>query len=182
MALGLKSTESGYNFMGLNLPSSAYLALGSNMGDREKFLLDAIQYLDDHEHISVAERSAIYETEPVGVVEQAAFLNMVLEIETLLSAEALFTVMLSIESKLGRTRELRWGPRTIDLDLLLYDDLEQDDPQLILPHPRMVERTFVLVPLVEIMRKRQLKQADQWIEQLDRLDGKEGVIVWKKTQ
>jgi 2-amino-4-hydroxy-6-hydroxymethyldihydropteridine diphosphokinase len=151
------------------------------MGDREQFLLSAIQQLDNHQQIRVSGSSAIYETEPVGVVDQAAFLNMVIEVETSLEAYDLFSMMLSIENKLGRTRELRWGPRTIDLDLLLYNDLEQDDPELILPHPRMMERAFVLIPLIEVMQKHQVLRADLWLAQLEKLSGKEGVTQWKKT-
>jgi 2-amino-4-hydroxy-6-hydroxymethyldihydropteridine diphosphokinase len=168
--------------MGLKPSFTAYIALGSNMGDRERFLLSAIQQLDEHQEIRVTGRSGIYETEPVGVVDQDAFLNMAIEVETTLDARQLFSIMLDIESGLGRTRELRWGPRTIDLDLLLYHDLKQDDPELILPHPRMKERAFVLVPLVEIMKKHQVRQADQWSSQLERLNGKEGIKKWKKTQ
>lgn len=164
--------------MGSQLPCCAYLALGSNMGDRERYLQDAIQCLDNHEHIYVSGRSRIYETEPVGYVDQDAFLNMVIEVETRLSAQELFAVMLSIENKLGRIREIRFGPRTIDLDLLLYDDLRQEDPQLILPHPRMTERAFVLVPLVEVMQQRHSRQAGEWAGQLDQVEGKEGVRIW----
>jgi 2-amino-4-hydroxy-6-hydroxymethyldihydropteridine diphosphokinase len=162
--------------------TSAYVALGSNIGDREQYLLDAIKYLDGHEHVRIAALSSIYETEPVGLVDQAAFLNMVVEVETLLSAQELFAHMVSIENRLGRTREQRFGPRTIDLDLLLYGNLTQDTPELILPHPRMVERAFVLVPLVEAMQKRQKEQADEWAARLYLLNRKEGVTLWKKTQ
>jgi 2-amino-4-hydroxy-6-hydroxymethyldihydropteridine diphosphokinase len=168
--------------MGSKSPCCAYLALGSNIGNREQYLQDAIQYLDNHEHIHVSGRSHIYETEPVGYVDQDAFLNMVIEVETHLSAQELFTVMLSIENKLGRIREIRFGPRTIDLDLLLYDDLQQEDPQLILPHPRMTERAFVLVPLVEVMQQRHSRQTGEWAGQLDQVDGKEGVRVWNPMQ
>ncbi|OXM82477.1 2-amino-4-hydroxy-6-hydroxymethyldihydropteridine diphosphokinase [Paenibacillus rigui] len=158
----------------------AYIALGSNMGDRERFLQDAIRQLDTHEEIAVSGRSGIYETEPVGVVDQDPFLNMVIEVETSLSAQALFDVMVRIELELGRTRELRWGPRTLDLDLLLYQDTVQDDPFLILPHPRMLERAFVMVPLVEVMQERGAEQAAFMAAHLEQLDGKEGVILWKK--
>nr|WP_177238094.1 2-amino-4-hydroxy-6-hydroxymethyldihydropteridine diphosphokinase [Paenibacillus sp. 1_12] len=164
------------------MPVCAYLALGSNIGDRERYLLDAIKCLDNHEHIYVSGRSHIYETDPVGYVDQDAFLNMVIEVETLLSAQELFAVMLSVENKLGRIREIRFGPRTIDLDLLLYDELRQEDPQLILPHPRMAERAFVLVPLVEVMQQRHSKQAGVWSEHLDQAEGKEGVRVWNHMQ
>ncbi|MFD0677136.1 MULTISPECIES: 2-amino-4-hydroxy-6-hydroxymethyldihydropteridine diphosphokinase [unclassified Paenibacillus] len=158
----------------------AYIALGSNMGDREHYLTEAIRQLDAYDNIEVSGRSGIYETEPVGVTDQAPFLNMVLELETSLTAEELFTIMLLIEQNLGRTRELRWGPRTIDLDMLLFDEVRQDDPQLILPHPRMMERAFVLVPLVEVMQMRSPQQAASLTTQLEGLEGKEGVTLWKK--
>ncbi|NHN35048.1 2-amino-4-hydroxy-6-hydroxymethyldihydropteridine diphosphokinase [Paenibacillus agricola] len=166
--------------MVLTTPTSAYVALGSNIGDREQYLLDAIACLNENEDVFIAVRSSIYETEPVGLVDQAPFLNMVIGVETQLSAQELFAHMVSIESTLGRTRELRFGPRTIDLDLLLYGELAQDNPELILPHPRMEERAFVLVPLVEAMKKQQKEQADQWAAKLQHLNRKEGVTLWKK--
>jgi 2-amino-4-hydroxy-6-hydroxymethyldihydropteridine diphosphokinase len=158
----------------------AYIALGSNIGDREHYLTEAIRQLEEHDSVRVSGRSGIYETEPVGVTDQAPFLNMVLELETALPADRLFAVMLQIEQNLGRTRELRWGPRTIDLDLLLYGECRQDNPELILPHPRMLERAFVLVPLVEVMRLNGSRHASAYAEHLERLDGKEGVTSWKK--
>ncbi|MCR8636137.1 2-amino-4-hydroxy-6-hydroxymethyldihydropteridine diphosphokinase [Paenibacillus radicis (ex Xue et al. 2023)] len=158
----------------------AYIALGSNMGDREHYLTEAIRQLDAYDNIEVSGRSGIYETEPVGVTDQAPFLNMVLELKISLTAEELFTIMLLIEQNLGRTRELRWGPRTIDLDMLLFDEVRQDDPQLILPHPRMMERAFVLVPLVEVMQMRSPQQAARLTTHLEGLEGKEGVTLWKK--
>lgn len=150
------------------------------MGERERYLSEAIRLLEANEHIRISGRSGIYETEPVGVTDQAPFLNMVLELETTLAAEELFSVMLQIEQKLGRTRELRWGPRTIDLDMLLFGEIRQDDPHLMLPHPRMMERAFVLVPLVEVMQARSLQQAARLSTYLEKLDGKEGVTLWKK--
>jgi 2-amino-4-hydroxy-6-hydroxymethyldihydropteridine diphosphokinase len=166
--------------MGLQPPFYAYIALGSNIGDRERFLSDAIQQLGEHQQIAVTGRSSIYETEPVGVTDQAAFLNMAVEVQTTLTPEQLFTVMLQVEQNLGRTRELRWGPRTIDLDLLLYDDVSQDDPRLILPHPRMMERAFVLIPLAEVMHAHHSQQAAELAEHAERLNRKEVVVPWKK--
>ncbi|ULL13347.1 2-amino-4-hydroxy-6-hydroxymethyldihydropteridine diphosphokinase [Paenibacillus sp. H1-7] len=160
----------------------AYIALGSNMGDRERFLSDAIRLLDEHEAIQVSAQSNIYETDPVGYTDQGPFLNMAVEVETSLSAEALFDVMMQIEQRLGRVREIRFGPRTMDLDMLLYDDLRQDDPKLILPHPRMLERAFVLVPLIEAMQGRHPQQAAELSAQLEKLEGKEGITLWKKMQ
>ncbi|TDF91563.1 2-amino-4-hydroxy-6-hydroxymethyldihydropteridine diphosphokinase [Paenibacillus piri] len=166
--------------MGLSPRIDAYIGLGSNIGDRERYLAEAIRQLESHEHVRISGRSAIYETDPIGLTDQAPFLNMALELETTLRAEGLLAVMQQIEQNLGRTREVRWGPRTIDLDLLLYGDVAQDDPQLILPHPRMMERAFVLVPLVEVMQKRRFQQAAELAAHLETIDGKEGVTPWKK--
>lgn len=159
----------------------AYLGLGSNIGDRERYLLDAIRLLTAHPQIDIVGCSGLYETEPVGYVEQEAFLNMVIAARTTLSPEALFQEMLRVEQELGRKREIRWGPRTIDLDLLLYGDRIQDRPDLILPHPRMMERAFVLVPLVDIMTQQEPLRAESFRERLERVEGKEGVLLWKKT-
>ncbi|WP_282943680.1 2-amino-4-hydroxy-6-hydroxymethyldihydropteridine diphosphokinase [Paenibacillus sp. RC67] len=168
--------------MGSQPSHRAYIALGSNMGDRERLLLEAIGLLAEYETIEVISCSGIYETEPVGYVDQAAFLNMVIEVETSLEPKELLGVMQRIELSLGRTRELRWGPRTIDLDMLLYDNVKQDDPMLILPHPRMLERAFVLVPLVEVAQASRVQQSAEWAAHLEKLEGKEGVTLWKKMQ
>ena len=127
-------------------------------------------------------QSGIYETEPVGYVDQSAFLNMVIQIHTDLSPEALLVTLLAIENRLGRTRDLRWGPRTIDLDLLLYGDHQLTTPDLIIPHPRMHERAFVLVPLSEVLYARQDALFESISAHLEKLEGKEGVILWKKAQ
>ncbi|MGG2197266.1 MULTISPECIES: 2-amino-4-hydroxy-6-hydroxymethyldihydropteridine diphosphokinase [Paenibacillus] len=159
----------------------AYLGLGSNIGDREHYLLEAVRLLTEHPQIVAAGCSGLYETEPVGYVEQEAFLNMVVAVSTTLSPEALFHEMLRVEHELGRKREIRWGPRTIDLDLLLFGDRVQNRPDLILPHPRMMERAFVLVPLVDVMTQREPLRAESFRERLEAVEGKEGVLLWKKT-
>ncbi|MDF2645172.1 2-amino-4-hydroxy-6-hydroxymethyldihydropteridine diphosphokinase [Paenibacillus sp. V4I3] len=160
----------------------AYVALGSNIDDREHYLQDAITALNQESGITVTGLSSIYETEPVGYVDQSAFLNMVIQIITVLPAEELLFTMLAIEKRLGRTRDLRWGPRTIDLDLLLYGDHQLTTPDLIIPHPRMHERAFVLVPLTEVLYKRQDAAFEFISAHLEKLEGKEGVILWKKAQ
>jgi len=160
----------------------AFVALGSNIDDREHYLQQAIAELNAHAGISVIAQSGIYETEPVGYVDQAAFLNMVIEISTTLPADELLTAMLSIENRLGRTRDLRWGPRTLDLDLLIYGEQRLSTPDLIIPHPRMYERAFVLVPLAEVLYRRQDAAFEFISAQLEKLEGKEGVILWKKAQ
>ncbi len=130
-------------------PVVAYLALGSNVGDRAETLQRAVDLLDAADGIEVRRASSVYETAPVGP-PQPDFLNAVVRIETTLQPQALLDTALSIERDLGRVRHERWGPRTIDIDVLTYDALEIDEPDLRVPHPRMHERAFVLVPLGEL--------------------------------
>ncbi|MFS0725035.1 2-amino-4-hydroxy-6-hydroxymethyldihydropteridine diphosphokinase [Paenibacillus sp. 1P07SE] len=129
----------------------AYIALGSNLSDRERLLRQALGALDAHADIRVLRVSAIYETEPVGYTDQPAFLNMAAALATSLAPTELLETMLETERQLGRIREERWGPRTIDLDLLYYEGIAMHTETLILPHPRMMERAFVLVPLAEVL-------------------------------
>ena len=131
----------------------AYIALGSNVGQREQTLMEAVQSLGTHGEIAVAGLSQWLRTEPVGGPEdQPWYLNGVVRIETTLMAESLLDVMQEIETDLGRDRrrEVRWGPRTCDLDLLLFGDDIIDTPDLIVPHPRLAERRFVLEPLAQL--------------------------------
>ncbi|GAA4721668.1 2-amino-4-hydroxy-6-hydroxymethyldihydropteridine diphosphokinase [Brevibacillus fulvus] len=128
----------------------AYLALGSNMGDRNRLLSQAVKALAAVPQIELQRISAVYETDPVGYVEQEAFLNMAVAVQTTLTPERLLDEVLSIEQQLGRVRTVRWGPRTIDLDILLYGDQRVDTPALQIPHPAMAERAFVLIPLADI--------------------------------
>jgi 2-amino-4-hydroxy-6-hydroxymethyldihydropteridine diphosphokinase len=130
----------------------AYLGLGSNLGDRRALLAQAIEALD-WGSVSVVARSRVYETDPVGGPEgQPLFLNQVIGVETDLGALGLWERCAAVEAALGRARdhEPRWGPRTIDIDLLLYGDETIDELELTVPHLRMHERAFVLVPLIEI--------------------------------
>jgi 2-amino-4-hydroxy-6-hydroxymethyldihydropteridine diphosphokinase len=130
--------------------AKAYVSLGSNLGDRGGNLLLAVRGMMEAA-LCVSRLSSIYETEPISEVEQPPFLNMVVEVgNPLPTAEQTMARLLRIEYLLGRTREVKDGPRTIDLDLLLYGNLEKNTEFLILPHPRMLERRFVLEPLVEI--------------------------------
>lgn len=128
----------------------AYLGLGANLGDREATLRTALSSLSDLPTIQVSQVSSLYETAAVGVTDQPDFLNAVAKISTSLSATALLGALLNLENLLGRVRTLRWGPRVIDLDLLLYGEAQIALPELIVPHPRLRERAFVLVPLSEI--------------------------------
>ena len=128
----------------------AYLGLGSNIGNRELQLNEAIKILHANQGIQVTQVSHIYETEPVGYTNQPKFLNLCIEIETELNPQSLLKCCSATEQQLHRKREIRWGPRTLDVDILLFGDqiIEQDN--LSVPHPRMKERSFVLIPLNDI--------------------------------
>ncbi len=127
-----------------------YIGLGSNMGDRAKNINDAVAMLGSAEDVSVSNLSSFYETEPVGYTDQGPFINAAAEVNTTLTPRELLAKCMRIEADLGRVRTVRWGPRTIDLDILLYADLVIDEPDLKVPHPLMHEREFVLAPLAEI--------------------------------
>jgi 2-amino-4-hydroxy-6-hydroxymethyldihydropteridine diphosphokinase len=129
---------------------SAFLGLGSNLGDRVGHLTDALSDLAADPAISIVIGSSLYESKPVGMVEQPDFLNMVVQVETGHPPLALLDACLGVEARLGRKRRERWGPRIIDVDVLVYDQLLWKDDRLVLPHPRMHERSFVLTPLAEI--------------------------------
>lgn len=160
--------------------TKAYLSIGTNIGEREQNLQDAVKLLIAHEAISVTAVSSIYETAAVGFTEQADFLNIAVAIETKLDAFELLAQCQKIENDLGRVREFRWGPRIIDLDILLYGKERFDTESLTIPHPRMYERAFVLVPLEEIMTQKYGMLVDVQ-KALNALDiEKEGVMLWKK--
>lgn len=129
---------------------TVYLGLGSNVGDREDYLKRAIELLDKHPLIEIRKVSSFYETEPLEYPDQGWFVNAVVEAETALLPMPLLDALQGMETKLQRERTIRWGPRTIDLDILLYDDELLSEPRLQIPHIRMHDRTFVLVPLAEI--------------------------------
>lgn len=128
----------------------AYVALGTNLGNREAFLREAIRRMAEVQGLQIIRISGVYETDPVGYTDQPAFLNMAAAVATELPPDELLGRLLEIEIAMGRVRDIRWGPRTIDLDLLLYEGVTLETEQLTLPHPRMGERAFVLVPLREI--------------------------------
>ena len=154
--------------------NKAYIALGTNIEPRDFYLSEALNLLEAHEAIAIQKRSSIYETAPVGYLDQGDFLNMVVEVQTLLDPTALLEAIQEIEDKLGRTREIRFGPRTIDLDILLYNEEQISEPKLTIPHPAMHERAFVLVPLVEIASDYVLPHTGKTVkEQLDELPDEE---------
>jgi 2-amino-4-hydroxy-6-hydroxymethyldihydropteridine diphosphokinase len=128
----------------------AYLGLGSNLGDRLAHLQDGLDALGATDRIEVLAVSDVYETAPVGGPDQDDFLNAVVEIETDLAPRALLAVALHVESLEARVRTVRWGPRTLDVDVLLYGDERVDEPDLQVPHPRIAERGFVLAPLHDV--------------------------------
>lgn len=123
----------------------AFLGLGSNLGDRRAQLRSAVDSLP-----GVTAVSGVYETDPVGGPDQGRFLNIVVEIDTELDPRALLGLCHRIESAAGRVRDVRWGPRTLDVDILWMDGITVDEPDLQIPHPRMWERRFVLAPLAEL--------------------------------
>ena len=128
----------------------AYVGLGANLGSREETLREAIVVLDRAPGVDVLAVSELRETEPVGPIEQPSFLNGAVELETTLSARELLDLLLDAERALGRVRGERWGPRVVDLDLLVFGDEAIDEPGLEVPHPRLAERTFALEPLAEL--------------------------------
>jgi 2-amino-4-hydroxy-6-hydroxymethyldihydropteridine diphosphokinase len=132
------------------LTEGVFIALGSNIGNREQYLSKAIELLGGEPEISIVKQSTCIETEPVGPIEQGYFLNGVIEIATTLSPKALLSICLAIEVKLGRVRTERWGPRAIDLDIVLFGSEVIKEPHLTIPHPELLNRSFVLIPLAEI--------------------------------
>jgi 2-amino-4-hydroxy-6-hydroxymethyldihydropteridine diphosphokinase len=136
--------------------TEALLGLGGNVGDVEATLDKAVALFADGENVKLAARSSNYRTPPWGVTNQPPFINCAIAVETTLSPHALLDHALNVERVLGRDRakEQRWGPRPIDIDLIAYGDLRIDEPGLTLPHPRLFERAFVLVPLAEIASDR----------------------------
>ena len=127
-----------------------FLGLGSNLGNRKTFLTTAVQCFQNHRDISVLQESTVIETAPVGEVEQGAFLNQVIEIETNLNPLELLAVILAIEKSQGRIRTEKWGPRTLDIDILFFGDTVVQYETLQIPHPELHRRVFVLQPLQEI--------------------------------
>ncbi len=127
-----------------------YLALGSNLGERENNLRTAVQYISDIGGLNTERLSHVYETEPVGYLEQDRFLNMVMAATTDIEPLELLGKLQGVEDRMGRTREIHWGPRTMDIDMLIYGDKKINLPCLKIPHPQMLKRAFVLIPFRDI--------------------------------
>lgn len=159
-----------------------FLSLGSNMGRREVFLQEAIFALDKTDDISIYKVSSIYETEPVGFTRQNKFLNMAVEVQTALSPMELLKTTQQVELKLGRKRTIKWGPRTIDIDILLYDQLIIETEWLTIPHPRMMSRAFVLIPLFDLNPKLRIPTVSRPLaECVEEIPDKVGVQLWKQN-
>ncbi|KAB0440867.1 2-amino-4-hydroxy-6-hydroxymethyldihydropteridine diphosphokinase [Lysinibacillus fusiformis] len=159
-----------------------YLSIGTNIGERYENLQQAVALLREKENIEVVRVSSVYETAAVGYTDQADFLNIAVHLKTDASSTEMLKICQSIEQELGRVREFRWGPRIIDLDILLYNQENIETENLLVPHPRMYERAFVLVPLVEITPAPfgdQLQQAHHLLQQMDRES--EGINLWQPT-
>ncbi|MDN4527473.1 2-amino-4-hydroxy-6-hydroxymethyldihydropteridine diphosphokinase [Fictibacillus fluitans] len=164
------------------MKNMVYLSLGSNLGNREEYIRQAVQELEAHPDMEVRMVSSLYETDPVGYTDQPPFLNAAVRVQTSLSAEELLSITQKIENKLERIREIRWGPRTIDLDILLYNSERIHSDTLHIPHPRMLERAFVLIPLLEIAPDLTFPGTEEVPLGIlfKQLQNKEGVHRWKK--
>jgi 2-amino-4-hydroxy-6-hydroxymethyldihydropteridine diphosphokinase len=161
--------------------NTAFIALGSNMGNRYDYLLKAVQLLKSNSKVQLVNYSSIYETDPVGYEDQDLFLNMVIEIKTDYKALELLDHCLQIELELGRKRDIRWGPRTLDIDILTFNQENIETEKLIVPHPRMIERAFVMIPLLEIHRDISVPGLERPLKSyLNELPNKEGVRIWKQ--
>lgn len=148
----------------------AYVALGSNLGDPRQQVLDAMEALAKLPDTRLLKRSHLYRTPPWGVLEQPPFINAAVQLDTTLSPHGLLDALIGIEQTAGRERTQRNGPRTLDLDLLYVDGVQLDDERLTLPHPRMTERAFVLLPLHDLAPSLQLPGRGSVAELLARLD------------
>jgi 2-amino-4-hydroxy-6-hydroxymethyldihydropteridine diphosphokinase len=149
--------------------TEAVLGLGGNIGDSRKLLASALERLTAHREITLRAVSALYLTLPWGKLDQPAFLNAAARIDTTLSARALLETILGVERELGRERIERWGPRRIDIDILLFGDETIDEPGLHIPHPRLAERAFALVPLIDVLPDAVIegRSAADWLAELD---------------
>ena len=166
-------------------PVIAYLGLGGNLGDRMAALTDALALLEATPGMTRVSCSSVYETEPWGVTDQPAFLNLAAGFETRLRPADLLSVCQSVEQRVGRTESYRWGPRLIDVDILLYGDqvVNLATPDLQIPHPRLHQRAFTLVPLGEIAPEQVVPATDGVTVRrlLSDVDDKDGVKWWGRS-
>lgn len=155
-----------------------FVGLGSNMGDKAGYIYRALNMLGDSPGVEIQALAPFYRTEPVGYTEQDWFLNTVAEIRTSLGPRELLAEMLEIEDRLGRKRTIRWGPRVVDLDLLLYGRQVISEPGLEVPHPRMCERAFVMVPLADLAPHLVLPGGKRAAELAEVLKGEQEIERW----
>lgn len=159
------------------------LGLGTNVGERELNLSRALQMMDSRYGINIKAVSSIYETAPYGVTDQADFLNMTVLVETGLKPLELLQACLSVEREMGRVRTRRWGPRIIDIDLLLYDDIKLSTAELTLPHPGIMQRGFVIIPLKDIAPDFFLPNGRTVSDTAVEFAGDEGAVrLWKDVR
>jgi 2-amino-4-hydroxy-6-hydroxymethyldihydropteridine diphosphokinase len=158
-------------------PTRCALGLGSNLGDTKANLAEAVKQLAQTEGITLVSRSSDYQTPPWGPVPQDDFRNICVVVDTSLSPEELLKRCLDIENELGRVREVRWGPRTIDIDVLIYGLRTVSEADLEIPHPRMGERAFVLIPLAEIWPDAPLGDGRTAVEALETCPDQDGVKI-----
>lgn len=159
----------------------SYLSIGSNLGDRLGTFQKSFQLFAENPHIELFACSSLYETDPVGYTDQDCFLNAVFKVKTDLKPEDLLQTCNHIEQELGRKREVRWGPRTLDLDILLYNHENIETEILSIPHPRLHERAFVIVPLMEVDPDIRLPKMNTSLSDLlEKIPDKEGVRLWKQ--
>lgn len=133
--------------------NKSYLGLGTNMGDRLNYISEALKILNSNPNINITKKSKLYETKAWGYKDQADFLNMCVEIKTSLNPNELLKACQGVEIDLNRERIIRWGPRTIDVDILFFNDIIVQEENLEIPHPRIKERAFVLIPLIDLNDK-----------------------------
>lgn len=146
--------------------NKAFIALGTNIEPRKLYLNNALEALEKQTDVKIIKESSIYETEPVGYLDQASFLNMIIEVETIFSAIELLDYCQNIEKELGRERTILFGPRKIDLDIIAYNRENSNTERLTLPHPRMHERAFVLIPFNEIAPDYFVSKLDKHVSDL----------------